>query len=81
MHDRGWKRKQIHIFNVGIFCYMAVTLQFMELDLLDGSPSLYTIEKSSALITLQPNAKEWGRCTLQPHSLSIPAIPMFKQPL
>lgn len=31
---------------------MAVTLQFLELDLLDGSPSLYTIEKSSAFITV-----------------------------
>lgn len=31
---------------------MAGTSQFMELDLLDGSSSLYTVEKSSALITV-----------------------------
>lgn len=49
----GWRRKKIHMFNVGFFCYMAVTLRFMELDLLDGFPSLHTTEdETSALATV-----------------------------
>lgn len=67
------------MFTVGFFCYMAVTLRLMELDLLDGFPSLHMIEdKISALITVSLSAQEWGRSTQQPHSLSIPAIAMFR---